>query len=985
MGIAYLDRALKMNDRIKGYTVYGTLAEYQLTDLDGYENITEKVAGKGFFTLFHTKVFEYKSDSEPNILKKYDPENEDDLFVTEGSVLVYIDDVNMLGKDVSMSVVGKTSYQEIRSRKSKNPAILSWERHAGTENKWEIVPTKCKLIKQEGSSRYNPYFIKRAGNDKYNTLSQYIFTRCSELDNVNTPTWTGNIKIVSSKPQRLKPKKAKTSLRLWEDLSNTFKPTGIDNHAYLRIQHLQKQALKKQGMFLQEKIRFCTEHQEEGQKWCNQIIDSYLDQCLNTWDENGKNELRELFDEIEDLTEKENKKEAVRRLRMFMQKYMPVLVEEVKEEITRSLTTFLPNKEVFAILIVAHLAKVSLNKVYQCIKRIRQAKRGLTTLDCLILLCTDPYFLILLGGSLKYNDCLQIESTLSTGEEPDTKGIVYALKCYREYTKDSKYRDMLISESEWVWKNKLSEQKNQDRRNTQGLLYFKKVNNLTAHITPEKPRILLKKKDITDYNPITVAQIPHRSYFDDPFCLLISQCVNKGMVWIYDGYYIPTYESFMELAIIGKIKNINCDLLGYSSYESYIDILDKITVDQNTSVFISDSNVTLNNNNIVYRYKEAYKEPTFFVESEKKKDTENNPIQYIIGELENYTVWELYTLLQKIKKEDKVIFLADPFRRPPNKGVAVLPIIKCLKGIKMQNVSEEEYYHNTKEYNRHLLRMPLTDELFMLKSGDAFKIRRITEQLDGVLEDLIGQKDTKIITTSKDLAKKSVQFYDLKLKKQNADEFFKINEDIYYYNEVLQYDGKSEPERPLYTLKKREEDGRIVFEKVSQCGLYKKQKLILQGIFQTKNIVQEKNKYFTKYNYTIVASTYNKELKTNVLVLFDVKMNPKTKQVKGVNFEYLKKCIAEDINHMSSDYAKRVYLLVDDQAKCCREDIYTAISLAQEEVIICGDVGIQKSALTRAIQTEYPKQVRTLLELRRSSSDEKRKEDQAQASKESVE
>lgn len=49
MGIAYLDRALKMNDRIKGYTVYGTLAEYQLTDLDGYENITEKVAGKLYF------------------------------------------------------------------------------------------------------------------------------------------------------------------------------------------------------------------------------------------------------------------------------------------------------------------------------------------------------------------------------------------------------------------------------------------------------------------------------------------------------------------------------------------------------------------------------------------------------------------------------------------------------------------------------------------------------------------------------------------------------------------------------------------------------------------------------------------------------------------------------------------------------------------------------------------------------------------------
>lgn len=952
MAIANIRRALTYAEqdtgKIKGYKVYGRLSNYTLTGMQ----IEEKVQGGGIFALFFPKVFEHIDNQE------YHKGMSDNVMETTGSLLIYIASEKDLGKDVCISLTKKTSLQRLYRNDNTSGCILSWNRKPHSD-KWEIIPTKVVEIKGN----------KTAGN-----LSEYIYydrqskkvqyTKSQGISSADGIEWKQKgTKIVSSSPIRMPVERRTVEKRKWIDTTSDHPNATTDiSHNLWVLSTYHKNATHRQGKFIKQIVAKCRSNKTISTQWTTEIIKSYLQGCFANWSSIGQTNLFQFLDDLDDLTTSETKKRNIRNCKYYLTKYMPELPDECMNMFFKNPIT--PNLATLATLTIAHVALIPLQRMYDCIKRISGYKGILSTEDGLYMALTDPFAMTLFGAGLRYEDCVKLQATIkATGSDcKDTKEMLYALSGYRTYTKDSNYRDMLITEEEWIRHEEITRE-DKIYVNKDGNIYFRNVNDTISGSNESYIPVIFAKEPVKNhFKPITIDNIPHMTYFKPVMWHIINKLTANGLVWKLNDKYIPTYESEMELGIAKRLWETRdrVQLVLSADREKAVGYVKKIATEDTT--YIGENHIE--SSQLHYQHRPAYIEPIYLcrLRKAKKEDSAEEIKQHIIGDVSDYSLWELVSLMEKIPYRDTIIFTADTGCKPPAKGISIINFLKKVIPTKEITITEEEYKTSSLKYNLQLLSKN-EEIVYQLQKGNDFAIRRLDKE--GITKELskVNWDTTRVLAVGeeyiKDLNEQIAQERNV-----NEQPMFYIHDEPFYQNDKIIYMGRDNEKQKRYELTK-DENGKMLFKETYTTGIARKHSLELIGAMPTINIHYE-NKPKMRYarsETTIILGMHDSIQNKDVYILLDAKKDPNTNQLKGKMASCLKHGFVEDIHHMSCKRSGSVVIILNEKDRVCREDLYSAISLAKDSVRLIGDVNIQKSAMGISMETIYPKQRRTLFNL----------------------
>lgn len=961
MAVADLRQALDLAEqvwevggRVKGYKVYGKLSGFTLTDVSG---ILEKIRGSGVFALFYPKVFEHVEGQE------WHKGMVDEVMSASGSVLVYIQSEDYLGKDVCISLTKKTSLCRL-NHSNDSGCIVSWNKRKGSDT-WEIIPTEVKVIDKKNAKIREYMTVGKKGVITY--------TKSHDVDDFKKVEWLGNSKIVSSAPIRLPVKRriyTSNEIRPWKK-ANTIQPNPDISQIMNNIRKLeieQKKATRKQGKFIKELVATCRSNREDMKKVSVRIINGFVKSCLSNWETFGKESLTKLLELLDDVTESVAKKKTIHEFLYVLHQYMPYFPDKCQGMFLKK--QIAPNQSALAVLIISHIAGVKMSRMFECIKRVSMNKLLFKTEDCLYLVLNDPYTLALLGAGIKYEDCVRIQSTIkSKSYTKTTKEVLYALDCYRKYTKESNYRDMLIGEDEWLAKEKMIRSKEVYQEKT-ATLYLNDLSDDYSLAIPEAltPEECIRKPNIEDFSPITTANIPHIRYYEPNFHHILTGLVDMGIVWEMENYFIPTYESKMELDFAKKIiENRSRMSLVYSSDFSKLEgYIQKVADDK--TVYIGD--IYIKNTKMSYRYRPPYVEPVYLCGVERNEnylEKSEEPVKYIVGDVDDYSLWEMSTLMKSVGDTDEVIFLADTSKKPPTKGVSVLPLLEMLLHREELHPTESEYLSNKLTYNKETLLdydIYADNNIYNLCKGTDFSVVVAKEDIeihDKVLS-LIDKKDWdnfRLVSIGEEARKKYNKIISGKV---NAGEtpIFYLKGNPYFRGDKIIYTGRTNTEKPRYTVNKI--NGENIFEEVETKGLSKRHELRLIDMVSILDVnYEDKPKMlYAKNEVLLLCGLHDSILDKDVYLFFRGRFDPSTKELRGEIENQIEIGYVQDIHYMARHRVDEITVIVEKLSKLCRQDISSALSRARIKVGLLGDVGRQKCALGNALELVYPKQRRVL-------------------------
>lgn len=960
MAVADLRKALDMAEqnweaggRVKGYRVYGTLSSFTLTDVKG---ILEQVRGSGVFAVFSMKIIEHLDG------QGWHEGMKEGVMATSGSVLVYIPSEKFLGKNVTINLTKKTSLCRL-NHSNDTGCIVSWNKRKGSDT-WEIIPTEVKVIDAMQNNLRSYMYRDSEG------IVQ--FTQSPEVSEYLTVEWHGDAKIVSSAPIRLPVHRriyTANEIRPWRPhpLSNKAVDTNYITNSIRRMELEQKKATQKQGSFIKEVVAICRSNRESMKEVGHQIIEGYISSCFSNWTTFGKDSLTSLLESLDDVTESTSKKKTIHDFLFVLHKYMPYFPDKCKGMFfTKQIA---PNQTALAVLIIAHIAGVPVSIMYECIKRVVKNNLLFKTEDCLYLALNDPYTLALLGASIRYKDCVRMQGTIQSKDTKKTaKTILYALYCYRQYTKESHYRDMLIGEDEWLAEEGMlrDDTKIQEKM---ALVYLSNLKEDYALGMEESvaPIECIQAPNIEDFHPITSAKIPHMDYYKPSFHHIMKRLVSTGIVWEVDGYYIPTYESKMELDFAKKIlENKDKMHLVYSSdFSKLEDYIKKVATTD--TVYIGD--VYIKNLLMQYTYRPPYIEPVYLCGVEKNENylvDSEKPVKYIIGDVDDYSLWEMSTLMKSIGDKDEVIFLADTSKKPPVKGVSVLPLLEMILPTEELYSTKEEYLEDKLTYNRETLldyQLYEDNNIYNLCKGANFYIRgtKGMEELTDKIVTLADKKDWdnfQMVCVGKDAKDKYNKIISGKINAGRTP-LFCLNGFPFYQGDKIIYTGRTDLEKKRYSL---DMNGQVLFKEVETKGISKRHTLTLIDMYSVIdfNYENKPKMLYAKNEVIVLCGLHDSLLDQDVFLFFRGRFDPKTNELRGEIVKQIDIGYVQDIHYMARHRVDEIAIIIDQESRLCRQDISNVLSRARKTVGLLGDVGKQKCALGNALEIVYPTQRRVL-------------------------
>lgn len=969
----------EMNGKLKGYIIYGRLAEYMLSDVEG---IPEKSVGGGVYTIISMRIIKYIDkcgNPNSNILENYNSKDDGEVRVAEtgGEALIYVshEDFNKYaGKDVVVRLNKGTSldlgYEYIDSPYNR-ARILTWDK--SRKGIWIIKPTEIEDAQKEiGKSRDLDKYIR-----KYNQLDNiedsdgeidkgYIYVTSDNGQASPKVWWRGNGQVVSSTPIHLDVLRRSNDYRPKQTVTSTTKSerdevlnTWNDN------QQIIKEAESRQG-----KYRSCIiantikeDNRETAKMWTDEVITCYLKSCLKLWETGGKDEIFGLLEDMNNLTESKAKKRNIRGARLLLYKSMPLLPDICYARLKSKKHMMAMTWSAYAMFIIGHVAGIDLKRLDSNIRQIHEDKSRLTTEDCLYLMITNPYLLTMLGGGLRYADALKIESTIrcKTSEKNELeKRMLFLLDAYKDYTRDSHYRDMLLSKEEWVRRAK-ENTSHETMRNEKGSIYLKDVGMLeTSKVIWRTPDSILHPRPLSERAYITPLHIPPIREEDYEYTNVLEELKNHGLICMKGRCYIPVYEAIMESDIIDRINRhkdrmrviISMDNEKIQEYIARYEIKNPLIIADNLK---GKNRIT----------KLGYKEPSYFhsIKRKVKKNKELDHLVYIIGETSEYSIWELAYLLDNINESGYVIFCMDDRCHPAINGVSITGILKKLiKPVYIQS-DDNKYKTNMIVYNQESLSESKATEniIYELREGlnSECTIRRLKTD-DAMIERCVKlwrqhNNNPLIITTSKGMSEVINEEISMSLFQDKTTLIIAEDGTSYHINETMRYLGKSQPFRSRLKVERSDNQAGYIFTDTGKRGLMHGERMKLIGLLSLKKVYPEEH---FEAPYARQDKCMVMQLDDGTFMLFNLLLK---KGIYGKFQDKWEKGYTQDIHEITQKKEDTVILAVGYNSKFCRQDIYTVFAKASKEIILIGDVGAKKSSLGYAQEMIYPSQRRTFL------------------------
>lgn len=959
MRIANLKEALDCADqdykdtrKIKGYALYGILSTFTLSHVQ----IAEKVRGGGVFALFYPKVIEHIKD------QPYYEGLPDNMMPTGGSMLIYVEDERYLGKNVEVRLTKKTSLQRFVRGDNDSTCILSWERRPHSDI-WEIIPTKVKLIGETCGS-LSGYIEKGYLNGK----QQMLFTKIEGCD--NEVFWQNQgEELVSSAPMRLPITKRRIQYtQPYKDNSYSFEPESELLNAYrhdLAILETHKtRATQIQGKAISEILAKCRKRRKQTETLTISIIRGFLGYCLEHWEQDGKGVLTDFMYQLIDVTTVDQYDYNLHAIIKVLDEYMPFMAEDCERLFFKRKIT--ANKESLAVYMIAYVAGIPFQRVSDCLHRILDNDGPLRPIDCLYLILSDPFSLQMFGAGFRYEDCIALRATLKLTKSncEQSKEMLYTLNVYKEYTKRSRYRDTLITEEEWV-KAEESKRVSEICAKQNAERYFHTVSHLTAGEGELfVPKRLTAPKNIQDYSPITVANIPRMDYYKPIMSEILQDLVAKGLIIQLNHTFIPTYEARMELGIAKRLLD-NTDrykLIMSDDFGKLIDYVDSVA--DTDTIYVGDTYIA--NDKMKYCHRPPYIEPIYYCKLYRDKpfDETYPPKQYIISDISDYSLWEFATLMDTIRDMDSVIFMSDKGQKPPEKGVTILPFLsKVIKTVQI-GVAEEDYLNHEIIYGKSVL-SNISETLYFPSMSKEIRTYD-DEELLGYFESQLKQKDreywesAQVIATNDEL---STRINDTIVQGLNINSrpLFYIEGKPYYVGTKITYQGRTTTTHPRYERTKVQ--GKVYYKKVGTVGLSRRHTVNVMGIFRPKDLRYEGKP--TKMPYTedeavVVVGFTDSQLKQDVFLFLRGFYDSKTKELYGQVAREIEYGYSQSIYKQARVREDTIILAQAKDDIVCREDLTDVYARAKKNVVLVGDVGVQKSGFGYSMETVYPEQRRVL-------------------------